>query len=118
MSAVPARFSPSRSRNIRTIRSAAPLRIMASPIIAASAIVMPMAPAVAPKASTPRPPPPDEEAHPGARGNQRGERVDARAPDPAEDDGEPHREDDERIPAVQPLQARPPSPLAPHAGGV
>ena len=48
------RFSPSTARKARTMRSAAPLRIMASPITAARAMTIPMAPAVAPKASTTR----------------------------------------------------------------
>jgi len=53
-SAVALRFSPKRPMNAVTIRSAAPLSIIAWPAIAASAITMPMVPAVRPKPSATR----------------------------------------------------------------
>ncbi len=46
---------PSKPRNARTIRSAAPLSIIAFPVIAASAMTTPTVPAVRPKPSATRP---------------------------------------------------------------
>ena len=52
--ATASRFSPSTSRKPATMRSAAPLSVIAVPMIAASAITMPMLPAVRPNASATR----------------------------------------------------------------
>src|SRR3954471_6501653 len=53
-SATASRFSPSTLRNPATMRSAAPLSVIAVPMMAASAMTMPMLPAVRPNASATR----------------------------------------------------------------
>ena len=53
-SATASRFSPSTLRKEPTMRSAAPLSVIAVPMMAASAITMPILPAVRPNASATR----------------------------------------------------------------
>ena len=98
------------------MRSAAPLRIMASPITAASAITIPMAPGGGPEGvdhphdrigegrRRPRHLGADEDAHDQGRGEEREEGVHAQEDDAAQHHRDADGENEERVPAACGLQ--------------